>query len=88
MIMLSQGSSVENPTTETMQKALDVVKEQKDKGQIRRFTGNDYSDDLAAGNLIVAQAYSGDVVQLQADNPDLQFVVPRVGRQLPSSTPW
>ena len=29
--------------------------------------------------MIVAQAYSGDVVQLQADNPDLQFVVPESG---------
>ncbi len=79
MIMLSQGSSVDEPTTETIQKAVDVVKEQKDKGQIRRFTGNDYADDLAAGNVAVAQAYSGDVVQLQADNPDLQFVVPESG---------
>ena len=87
MIMLSQGSSVDEPTTETIQKATDVVKEQKDKGQIRRFTGNDYADDLAAGNVAIAQAYSGDVVQLQADNPDLQFVVPSRA-QLPSSTPW
>ena len=79
MIMLSQGNSPENPTTETVQKAVDLVKEQKDKGQIRRFTGNDYADDLAAGNIVVAQAYSGDVVQLQADNPDLQFVVPESG---------
>ena len=62
-----------------MQKAVDLVKEQKDKGQIRRFTGNDYADDLAAGNIVVAQAYSGDVVQLQADNPDLEFVVPESG---------
>ena len=62
-----------------MQKAVDLVKEQKDKGQIRRFTGNDYADDLAPGNIVVAQAYSGDVVQLQADNPDLQFVVPESG---------
>jgi spermidine/putrescine transport system substrate-binding protein len=79
MIMMSQGSDVENPTMETVQKAIDLVAEQNDKGQIRRFTGNDYSDDLAAGNLVVAQAYSGDVVQLQADNPDLQFVVPESG---------
>ena len=82
MIMQSQGNSVENPTTETVQKAVDLVREQKDKGQIRRFTGNDYADDLAAGNIAVAQAYSGDVVQLQADNPDLQFVDPRVRRRL------
>ncbi len=79
MLMLSQGNSVEEPTTEGVQKAVDLVKEQKDKGQIRRFTGNDYADDLAAGNIAVAQAYSGDVVQLQADNPDLKFIIPESG---------
>ena len=75
----SQGNSVEGPTTEGVQKAVDLVKEQKDKGQIRRFTGNDYADDLAAGNIAIAQAYSGDVIQLQADNPDLQFIIPESG---------
>ena len=79
MIMLSQGQSPEDPGVEAVQKAVDLVQEQKDKGQIRRFTGNDYADDLAAGNIIVAQAYSGDIVQLQQDNPDLQFVVPEAG---------
>jgi spermidine/putrescine transport system substrate-binding protein len=79
MIMQSQGNSPENPTKESVQKAVDLVREQKDKGQIRRFTGNDYADDLAAGNIAVAQAYSGDVVQLQADNPDLKFIVPESG---------
>ncbi|MDA2890566.1 spermidine/putrescine ABC transporter substrate-binding protein [Mycolicibacterium sp. BiH015] len=79
MIMLSQGNSPENPTTESVQQAVDLVREQNDAGQIRRFTGNDYADDLAAGNIAVAQAYSGDIVQLQADNPDLQFVVPESG---------
>lgn len=79
MIMQSQGNSIEEPTTDAVKKAVDLVREQKDKGQIRRFTGNDYADDLAAGNIAVAQAYSGDVVQLQADNPDLKFVVPESG---------
>ena len=79
MIMMSQGSDIESPTIETVQKAIDLVKEQSDKGQIRRFTGNDYADDLASGNVVIAQAYSGDVVQLQKDNPDLKFVVPETG---------
>jgi spermidine/putrescine transport system substrate-binding protein len=79
MIMQAQGNSPENPTTESVTKAVDLIREQKDNGQIRRFTGNDYAEDLAAGNIAVAQAYSGDVVQLQADNPDLQFVVPESG---------
>jgi spermidine/putrescine transport system substrate-binding protein len=79
MIMLSQGNSPENPTSQSVQKAVDLIKDQKDKGQIRRFTGNDYADDLSAGNIAIAQAYSGDVVQLQADNPDLDFIVPEAG---------
>ncbi len=79
MILLSQGNSPADPSTESMQKAIDLVKEQKDKGQIRRFTGNNYSDDLTSGNVVIAQAYSGDVAQLQKDNPNLQFVVPDSG---------
>ncbi|MFS0899474.1 spermidine/putrescine ABC transporter substrate-binding protein [Mycolicibacterium litorale] len=79
MVMLSQGATPERPSTEAVQRAVDLVREQKDKGQIRRFTGNDYADDLAAGNVAIAQAYSGDVVQLKADNPDLEFIVPQAG---------
>jgi spermidine/putrescine transport system substrate-binding protein len=79
MIMQSQGADPSSPSTESVQEAVDLVREQKATGQIRRFTGNDYADDLAAGNVIIAQAYSGDVVQLQADNPDLKFVVPESG---------
>ncbi len=58
MVMLSQGNSPEKPTTESVQKAIDLISEQNGKGQIRKFTGNDYTDDLAAGNIVVAQAYS------------------------------
>jgi spermidine/putrescine transport system substrate-binding protein len=79
MIMLSQGGSVEDPTSDAVNKAVALIKQQKDNGQIRRFTGNDYADDLASGNVVIAQAYSGDVVQLQKDNPDLKFVVPASG---------
>jgi spermidine/putrescine transport system substrate-binding protein len=79
MIMQSLGDDPAEPTTEAVQRAADKVAEEKDRGQIRRFTGNDYTDDLAAGNLAIAQAYSGDVVQLALDNPDLSFVVPESG---------
>ena len=44
--------------TAAVQQAVDAIREQKDNGQIRRFTGNDYLDDLASGNVVVAQAYS------------------------------
>jgi len=53
-----------------------------DNGHIRRFTGNDYGDDLANGNVAAAFAWSGDIIQLQIDNPDLRFVIPDEGLML------
>lgn len=78
-IMLANGDSPAEATLEMIQAAADRVQEAKDQGQIRRFTGNDYGDDLVAGNVAIAQAYSGDVAQLKLDNPDLEFVVPDEG---------
>jgi spermidine/putrescine transport system substrate-binding protein len=49
---------------------------------IRRFTGNDYIKDLSSGDVLACQAYSGDVIQLQADDPDIEFVVPEEGAEL------
>jgi spermidine/putrescine transport system substrate-binding protein len=51
-------------------------------GQIRAFTGNDYTQDLAAGNILACEAWSGDVIQLQFDNPDIKFVAPEEGLSL------
>ena len=78
-IMLANGDSPAEATLEMVQAAADRVQEAKDQGQIRRFTGNDYGDDLVAGNVAIAQAYSGDVAQLQLDNPDIQLVIPEEG---------
>ncbi|WP_244932289.1 spermidine/putrescine ABC transporter substrate-binding protein [Nocardioides sp. W7] len=50
--------------------------------QIRAFTGNEYTQDLAAGNILACEAWSGDVIQLQADNPDIKFVTPEEGLAL------
>jgi spermidine/putrescine transport system substrate-binding protein len=70
------------PADATLQQKLDAIKEVGKiaaKGQFRRFTGNDYSTDLAKGNAWASMAYSGDVVQLQSDNPELEFVYPEEG---------
>jgi spermidine/putrescine transport system substrate-binding protein len=48
-------------------------------GQIRQFTGNDYMDDLDSGNFAVCVGWSGDVLQLAKDNPDVRFVIPEEG---------
>ncbi|CAM5253021.1 MULTISPECIES: polyamine ABC transporter substrate-binding protein [Streptomyces] len=58
--------------TARLQKAVD-------KGQIRRFTGNDYTSDLTKGDFAACLAWAGDVVQLKADSPDVDFVIPDSG---------
>jgi spermidine/putrescine transport system substrate-binding protein len=71
-----------NPTTakiDQILKAIEKIQQAADANQFRRFTGNDYSTDLTKGNIWVALAYSGDIVQLQSDNPDLKFVYPDEG---------
>lgn len=78
-VLLMEGLSPAEATREDIEQAIARVQEAKDAGQIRRFTGNDYGDDLVAGNVAIAQAYSGDVAQLQLDNPDLEFVFAEEG---------
>ncbi|MBA2478254.1 MAG: spermidine/putrescine ABC transporter substrate-binding protein, partial [Sporichthyaceae bacterium] len=59
--------------------AIAQLEERVASGQIRRFTGNDYVDDLNAGNLVACEAWSGDVIAMQYDNPDIKWVLPEEG---------
>ncbi len=82
LVMLGLGLDPAQATVEDARKATDRIQEAVDSGQIRRFTGNDYGDDLVAGNVWAAFAWSGDVIQLQLDNPDLRFLIPDEGLML------
>jgi spermidine/putrescine-binding protein len=48
------------------------------KGKIKSIT-SDYQDPLKSGELILCQAYSGDVFQIQADNKNVQYIIPKSG---------
>ena len=79
LFMLLEGQDPSTATFDSAKSAFDVIEKAAKDGQVRRFTGNDYGDDLTSGNTVAAIAWSGDVVQLQADNADLEFVVPDDG---------
>jgi spermidine/putrescine transport system substrate-binding protein len=79
LIMQSNGDDPTKVDPAAFDKAIGTLQDAVDSGQIRRFTGNDYGDDLSSGNVAAAMAWSGDVVQLQLDNPDLEFVLPDGG---------
>ncbi|MGI8575505.1 MAG: extracellular solute-binding protein [Egibacteraceae bacterium] len=82
LIMASMGLDPVEHEFADYQKAIDRLQQAVDSGQIRQFTGNEYTTDLAAGNIAAAIAWSGDIIQLQFDNPDLQFIVPDEGSLL------
>ncbi|MFD4574009.1 spermidine/putrescine ABC transporter substrate-binding protein [Streptomyces sp. NPDC058417] len=82
LLMQGNGVDVTRWTADDFHRVCDQVESRVEDGHIRRFTGNDYTKDLVAGDVLACQAYSGDVIQLQADNPDIRFVVPEEGAEL------
>jgi spermidine/putrescine transport system substrate-binding protein len=79
LVMLQNGNDPGAVTDDTFNAAIDTVQAAVDSGQIRRFTGNDYTQQLTNGDLAAAVAWSGDVVQLLADNPKLKWAIPESG---------
>ena len=79
LVMQADGKNPEEATLDDVLAAIEKIEQESKKGQIRRFTGNDYTRAFAAGDLWVVVAYSGDVVQLKADNPKLEFLIPEEG---------
>jgi spermidine/putrescine transport system substrate-binding protein len=79
LIMQSNGDDPTKVVPAAFDKAIATLQDAVDSGQVRRFTGNDYGDDLSSGNVAAAMVWSGDIVQLQLDNPALKFVIPEAG---------
>ncbi|MEV7534975.1 polyamine ABC transporter substrate-binding protein [Streptomyces hydrogenans] len=82
LLMQGNGADVTRWTGDDFDAVCEQVERLVATKHIRRFTGNDYIKDLASGDVLACQAYSGDVIQLQADNPDIEFVVPEEGGEL------
>ncbi|MFD3995024.1 spermidine/putrescine ABC transporter substrate-binding protein [Streptomyces sp. NPDC058583] len=82
LLMMGRGVDVTRWTADDFHGLCEQIEGLVKKRHIRRFTGNDYIKDLSTGDVLACQAYSGDVIQLQADNPDIEFVVPEEGAEL------
>ncbi|MFK4108795.1 PotD/PotF family extracellular solute-binding protein [Streptomyces sp. NPDC002176] len=79
MTLLDMGKDPADFTDDDYDAAIARLQKGVDKGQIRRFTGNDYTADLAKGDFAACVAWAGDVVQLKADSPDVDFIIPDSG---------
>jgi spermidine/putrescine transport system substrate-binding protein len=76
------GADPDKFTETQWQNAIDALHKAVSAGQIRSFNGNDYLNDLASGNTLACEAWSGDVIIAQQDNPDIKFVTPEEGLAL------
>jgi spermidine/putrescine transport system substrate-binding protein len=79
LVMLANGDDPTNVDEASFTKAYDRIKKAVDSGQIRQFTGNDYTGPLTKGDLACCFSWSGDVVQLTADNDNLEWNLPDSG---------
>ncbi|HJU37565.1 MAG TPA: spermidine/putrescine ABC transporter substrate-binding protein [Gaiellaceae bacterium] len=79
LVMAYNGDDPAHITDKTFNKAMSTIQKAVHSGQIRQFYGNDYASALSNGDLTATMAWSGDIVQLHADNPHLNWQQPDTG---------
>ena len=77
LIMLENGDDPAKVTDASFDRALAVVQKAQDRGQIRRFYGNDYAQPLATGDLVASMAWSGDIFLLA--DPKVKWAIAEKG---------
>ncbi|HET8861625.1 MAG TPA: spermidine/putrescine ABC transporter substrate-binding protein, partial [Solirubrobacterales bacterium] len=70
LVMLAEGVDPAEASAEQWLNAIDKLKAAADSGQIRRFTGNEYTEDLNAGNIVAAIGWSGDASLIENENAE------------------
>ena len=77
LVMKADGVDPSTATTEEWMAAVDKIQAAVDDGQIRRFTGNDYTEDITSGNAVASIGWSGDGYLIS--NPDAEWRMPDEG---------
>lgn len=80
--LILMGEGIDPSTISTFEEAapaFEKLEKAKADGQIRAFTGNDYIDDLLAGNFAACIGWSGDLFQLETESEAMKFVIPEEG---------
>ncbi len=70
LTMLAEGIDPGEATNQDWLNAIDRIKAAADSGQIRHFTGNEYTEDLTAGNIVAAIGWSGDASLIENENAE------------------
>src|SRR4051794_5003129 len=78
-VLIAMGIKPEQATKDQCMQAIDKLAKATKDGQIRRFTGNEYTKDILKGDSYAILGWSGDAVQLTADNKNVRFKNPKEG---------
>jgi spermidine/putrescine transport system substrate-binding protein len=79
LFLLEMGGDPAEPDLTAFSEICERLERAAADGQIRQFTGNDYTGPLAGGDVWASIAWSGDIIILQPDNPNLEFRIPDAG---------
>jgi spermidine/putrescine transport system substrate-binding protein len=82
LTMLRGGKDPSQITEADFDEAIAACQRALDDGIVRAFTGNEYAEDLVAGNVVLAMAWSGDVIAKQAEKETLVWQLPDEGGML------
>lgn len=79
LAMLALGLDPRTPTRDGCDKSVALMKKAQAAKTVRDVKGNAYTEDLASGVAALVMAWSGDIVGLQAEAPNLKFIFPTEG---------
>lgn len=82
LTLIHLGKDPAAATTADCDLAIAEIKRVQDAGMAAVFKGNAYAQDLTGGNVLLAMAWSGDIIVAQADLATLSFNVATEGGML------
>ncbi|GAB4584616.1 ABC transporter substrate-binding protein [Nocardia sp. IFM 10818] len=82
LMLHSLGKSAAKFSDDDFDNALAKLQKAVQSGHIRKFTGNEYVQDLVKGDIAACMAWSGDVIQLTAKDEKIKFISPDEGAML------
>ena len=77
LMLKADGIDPAEATKEQWLEQIEKLQEAVDSGQLRRFTGNDYVQDLTNGNVVASIGWSGDEALIGID--EIQWRMPTEG---------
>jgi spermidine/putrescine transport system substrate-binding protein len=78
-VLLADGVDPEKASLDQVMQAIDRIEKASKDGQIRAFTGNEYTSGILRGDSHAILGWSGDAVQLTADNKNVAYNQPEDG---------